>query len=297
MIRRRCIPDRGVAGQARFAALSTSPALRALRARRCICWICGLLGALRSGRLGADSCNVLLLRDTRTGDGLRVSAVWLLLLFPLSGERAVADNLVLRAGKVLKIESLACRDRVCVATVAGGKIEIRTADIVRVEPDEAVDPELTPAPEPVAGGAAEESAAGGLETLVAKAARRYGLPQSLVWAVARAESALDPAAESPKGAQGLMQLMPATARELGVRDAFDPAENIDAGARLLRQLLEKYEGRVGDALAAYNAGMGAVARHGGVPPFKETRQYVRQVVRDFEASGKTSPESRSETKR
>ena len=115
------------------------------------------------------------------------------------------------------------------------------------------------------------------------------LPRSLVRAVARAESAIEPAAVSPKGAQGVMQLMPGTAKELGVQNAFDAAENIDAGARLLRQLLEKYDGRVAEALAAYNAGPGAVARHKGVPPYRETRGYIRKVVKDFEKAEKKAP--------
>jgi hypothetical protein len=229
---------------------------------------------------------------------LRVSALWFLLLAPLSVGNAAADSLVLRAGKVLKIESLACEAGACVAAVTGGEIEIRAEDVVSVEPDEEVDPaEVTAAPEPAPGESAERWTAESLEALVVRSARRYALPRSLVRAVARAESAFDTAAVSTKGAQGVMQLMPATARELGVRDAFDPAENIDAGARLLRQLLEKYEGRLAEALAAYNAGPGAVARHRGVPPFKETRRYVRRVVKDFEENEKPPAGPASETRK
>ncbi len=114
-------------------------------------------------------------------------------------------------------------------------------------------------------------------------------------AVAKAESALDPHAISSKGAQGVMQLMPGTARDLGVQNSFDPGENIDAGARLLRLLLEKYQGRVAEALAAYNAGAGTVAKYKGVPPYRETRGYIRTVVKDFqkdETKGAAAPEKK-----
>lgn len=193
---------------------------------------------------------------------------------------ASADTLYLRAGKTLKIEALSCDGSACVATVRGGGVEVRAIDVARVEADEEVDAE--PATAPAAPGGAVDSAPRTIEQMVGEAARRYALPRSLVRAVARAESALNPAAVSPKGAQGVMQLMPGTARDLGVENAFDPAQNIDAGARLLRQLLERYEGRVAEALAAYNAGPGAVAKHGGVPPYRETRGYIRKVVKDYE---------------
>lgn len=197
-------------------------------------------------------------------------------------ETAGSDTLFLSTGKSLKIESLACNPETCVAAVSGGLIEVRHGDVLRVEPDEVVDAEPPMPAEADPKGALLEREAPTIDELVANAARKYALPRSLVRAVAIAESNLDPFAVSPKGAQGVMQLMPATARELGVRSTFEPAENIDAGARLLRRLLEKYEGRVADALAAYNAGEGAVARHNGVPPYRETRGYIRRVVKDFQ---------------
>lgn len=113
--------------------------------------------------------------------------------------------------------------------------------------------------------------------LFLEAASRYGLDPGLLWAVARAESGLNPRAVSRAGAMGLMQLMPATARALGVTDPFDPAQNLDAGARYLRQQLERF-GDIRLALAAYNAGPGAVQQYGGVPPYRETRAYVERVL-------------------
>ncbi len=194
------------------------------------------------------------------------------------------DSLVLRTGKSLRIEALECDPQVCRARVAGGEVVLAAADIVRVEADEVVDPE-PPAPAPLPPGSTRPRTPRSIEAIVAESARTFALPVSLVRAVARAESAFRSEAVSPKGAIGVMQLMPDTARRLGVKDAFDPEENIPAGARLLRQLLEKYEGRVAEALAAYNAGEGAVARHQGVPPYRETRGYIRKVVKDFNRSG------------
>jgi len=108
--------------------------------------------------------------------------------------------------------------------------------------------------------------------------RRHGLSAALVEAVVRAESAFDPSARSPRGAAGLMQLMPRTAAALGVADPFDARENLDGGIRHLRYLLDRYRGNVPMALAAYNADEVAVDTHHGIPPFPETRAYVRTVL-------------------
>jgi soluble lytic murein transglycosylase-like protein len=108
------------------------------------------------------------------------------------------------------------------------------------------------------------------------AADKYGLPRKLIHSVMAAESAFQPNAVSPKGAIGLMQLMPGTAATLGV-DPNDPVQNVDAGARYLRDLLLKYDGMLWHALAAYNAGPGAVEKYKGVPPYRETIDYVKRI--------------------
>lgn len=123
-------------------------------------------------------------------------------------------------------------------------------------------------------------------------AREHGVSPGLITAVMRTESGFDPAAVSPRGAGGLMQLMPGTAAALGVVDRFDPRENISGGVRHLRYLLDRYQGSVALALAAYNAGEGVVDTYRGIPPYPETQQYVRQVLREAglgEAAGGTPP--------
>lgn len=119
------------------------------------------------------------------------------------------------------------------------------------------------------------------DPLLLDAAARYGVHEALLKAVALAESGMNRWAVSPAGAQGLMQLMPGTARELAVSDPFDPTQAIDGGARYLAQQLRRF-GREDLALAAYNAGPGAVARHGGVPPIAETQHYVQRVMALYE---------------
>lgn len=129
-----------------------------------------------------------------------------------------------------------------------------------------------------------------LEELFQKASDTYGVSTDLLKAVAKQESSFDPNATSKCGAQGLMQLMPKTAESLGVTDAYDPEQNIMGGAKYLSQLLKKYEGNVSYALAAYNAGSNNVAKYGGIPPFKETQNYVAKITEYLE-TGVTIPDT------
>jgi soluble lytic murein transglycosylase-like protein len=154
----------------------------------------------------------------------------------------------------------------------GGEVTVPSSLIQGIVPDEIVDE--------VAAAVAAAPAADpdDMHRLIAETAKRHGLDPDLVLAVVSVESAFRPNAVSPKGAQGLMQLMPGTARELGVTDPLDPAANLDGGTRYLNALLRQFNGDLKRALAAYNAGAGAVNRHRGVPPYRETREYVQKVL-------------------
>src|SRR5262245_50354847 len=117
--------------------------------------------------------------------------------------------------------------------------------------------------------------------MIVRTAREHGIHPDLAYAVAAVESSFDPQARSPKGALGLMQLMPETAERFGVQNPFDPSDNVRGGVRYLRYLLELFSGDVHLALAAYNAGENAVLALGRVPPYQETRSYVAKVIRRF----------------
>jgi len=126
---------------------------------------------------------------------------------------------------------------------------------------------------------AADASAPAIRSHIKEAAHRYAVSEDLVMAVIEVESRFDARAVSHRGAQGLMQLMPATAASLGVRDAFDPRDNIHGGVRHLRWLMDRFDHDLPVVLAAYNAGEGAVLKNGGRPPSRETREYVKQVMR------------------
>jgi len=183
---------------------------------------------------------------------------------------ASAEIALLSSGLTLKLEGHRVEDGTVILVLEdGGEIGVPPETVRGFVPDEVV--------EEVVGPAGTD-----IEALAIATARQHGLDPDLVLAVVGVESAFRPKAVSPKGAQGLMQLMPGTAAELGVEDALDPAQNLDGGVRHLGSLLTLYGGDLSRALAAYNAGEGAVARHGGIPPFKETREYVRKVLERYE---------------
>jgi soluble lytic murein transglycosylase-like protein len=169
---------------------------------------------------------------------------------------------------------------------ATGEIELAADRVAEYEPEE---PKAAASPEPASSAPSQLLAPSPASTpatdprkLLDAAAERYGVPAAFLHSVARAESAYRLDAVSPKGAIGVMQLMPATAAELGA-NPHNPAENIDAGARHLRDLLERYQGSAHKALSAYNAGAAAVQRYGGIPPYSETVNYVHKVLSTYQA--------------
>ncbi len=149
-------------------------------------------------------------------------------------------------------------------------IEVPTAEITEMtEAEETVTPPVDANPEPT------------LNEVVSAASDKHNIDADLINSVIHAESGFNPKARSVKGAQGLMQLMPETATQLGVTDVYNPTANVNGGTQYLRELLEKYNGDLIKALAAYNAGPGRVQQYNGVPPYRETRAYVARIVREF----------------
>ncbi len=167
----------------------------------------------------------------------------------------------------------------------GGTLVLRASDVI--EFIEEADPDIpvvaAPAPQPIVKPQPPTTEP---REVIAEMAALYGLPEKFVSSVARTESSYQIKAISPKGAIGVMQLMPGTAKDLGV-DPNDVRQNIEGGTKLLRDLLVQYQNdpdQVRKALAAYNAGPGAVAKYGGVPPYRETQQYVEKVLKNYQGA-------------
>lgn len=149
-------------------------------------------------------------------------------------------------------------------------VDVPTEQVERFEKDLSAPPSPSPSSQP-----------GSLDEVIQSISSRQRLDPDLVNSVIHAESGFNPQAVSPKGAQGLMQLMPGTASSLGVSNPFDPSANVEGGTRYLRTLLERYDFNLIKALAAYNAGPRRVEQYHGVPPYYETQAYVARVIRDF----------------
>jgi hypothetical protein len=218
--------------------------------------------------------SLTLLGGGRRGCACRAAVVAALtaLSLGLSGGIARAELVFLASGRTMTVQSHRFDgDLVVLKLRGGGEITCAASTIDRIAPDDIV------LPEPRAEGSTEAIGPVPYGEIIDEAASRVGVDARLVRAVIQVESAYQASARSRKGAMGLMQLMPETARRYAVANPYDPGSNIDAGIRHLKTLLDRFE--LSLALAAYNAGEAAVERFRGIPPYAETQNYVRQVLR------------------
>lgn len=189
----------------------------------------------------------------------------------LASEPVRADYVVLRSGARLDVTGYEILGDKYRLHIQGGVAEVPVADIVAIEPEEVFEPNTPPLTNKTP-----------FQKLILAAAARYQLDPDLIHSVISIESNFNPKAVSPKNARGLMQLMPQTAQFLGVHDSFDPEQNINGGARYLRDLLAKYRNNLTLALAAYNAGPETVDKYGRrVPPYLETMKYVQRIAKTY----------------
>jgi len=216
---------------------------------------------------------------------VRVTRVILFLLaLAAFAAGARADYFVLRSGARLNVTAYQLVGERYRIQMNGGSAEIAAADVVAIEPEEIFIPAprmpLTQAP---------------YGDMIQSAAKKYSVDADLIFSVIAAESNFNPRAISRRGARGLMQLLPATGTRFGVKDIFDPVQNIDAGTQYLRDLIARYQGDLVLTLAAYNAGPGAVQRYGRVPPYNETISYVRAIRKTY-ALRKSKNDAKTEAK-
>ena len=206
------------------------------------------------------------------------SAIAVLALSLLTTSFARAEIAVMESGKILYVDRYHRADElITLFLTGGGEVTVASEVVVNIVPNEIV--------EETEAAVAQLPLLPQLDDLIAPVAQRHGLDPRLVAAVIMVESSGDPKAVSRKGAQGLMQLMPETAKTLGVVNAFDPEQNVEGGSRYLRNMLDQHEDDLSLALAAYNAGPTAVAKHGGIPPYPETQKYVKRVLDLYEQGG------------
>lgn len=209
------------------------------------------------------------------------AATFLASLFLLAATDLRAEYVVLRSGQRLHVTGYQLVGDKYQLQMAGAKLEVAAADVVAIEPEEV----FTPIPPQPVAAVADPT----FRELIAAAAKRHSVDADLIASVIAVESNFDPKAVSRKNARGLMQLLPETAERLGVKNIFDPQENIDAGTRYLKELLQKYNNDLVLTLAAYNAGPERVQQYGRVPPYAETLTYVRRVKRSYEKSKSSAP--------
>lgn len=205
---------------------------------------------------------------------------WTMLLLVLAAAAPLtrADYAVLRSGVRLHITGYeALGDRVRL-TIEGGSVELPAGEILSIEPEDVFPsrPSVAPLPD------------GPYAQLIRSASKKHGVDENLIHRIILVESNFNPKAVSRKSALGLMQLLPTTAAQYSVKNAFDPAQNIDGGAHYMKDLLARYHGDLRMALAAYNAGPQMVQRYGGIPPFPETQSYVRRITKELDCKPSAS---------
>lgn len=197
---------------------------------------------------------------------------------------ASAEIVLLTTGRTISVRSHRIDDdKITLQLRPGGELTCPASLVVRIDPDEVPYPEESAPADATARPTPARPLTGPYADVIKSAASRHGLDPNLVHALIRAESNYQPRARSPRGARGLMQLMPQTLRAYQVRNAYDPVANVEAGTKYLRRLLDRFP--LAEALAAYNAGTDAVVRYGGIPPFPETRAYVARILTTLDASG------------
>jgi soluble lytic murein transglycosylase-like protein len=208
-------------------------------------------------------------------------------LIAAGSSRASAEIVFMTSGRTVSVKNHKNLGELVVLTLrSGGEVTLDKNLIEKIEPDEVPYPEpAPPVQQPVEPAPAEPALERGAllrdtayAGLITAAAEAHGVDPILVQALIQVESNYKPRARSSKGAMGLMQLMPSTAREYNVRNAYDPKANINAGVQKLKALIEKWEGNIALALASYNAGEGAVTKFNGVPPYRETQKYVSKIL-------------------
>jgi soluble lytic murein transglycosylase-like protein len=197
---------------------------------------------------------------------------------PISAERATAGFVyiaTLQNGFSIRFDHRtqnSDQSRLFLTADESSFLDIGTAQIAEVSTEKLPEKPVVDAPKPVKMD---------IPAAITAASDKHGIDADLLYSVIRAESGFNPRALSNKGAQGLMQLMPGTASQLGVRDAFDTQSNVEGGTRYLRELLDRYHYDLAQALAAYNAGPQRVEQYHGVPPYRETRAYVARIIREY----------------